>query len=155
MNLHNYVRITFNKIVFIILSKLCYNFPPKLDYQYKIDINNNNFNLFSFTLKTLELGDLKTLFLNFNHSKILSPLHFLSKTPPCHLFLFDSEGNLFKHYTFHIHKPNDETDNLAFEDFSISLMKDIFKHCLYETFKKNISAKNYKFWIHVSNKNIL
>jgi len=157
MNLYRHVYITYHKIVFLVLSKITTNFPPK-DTEYSIDINNKNLNinLILFTLETFDISDLKPLLLKFNHSNIISASHFLNNTPPCYVYLFNAEGKLFGHYAFHIHKPNNKKEAEAgFDRFVVSLSKDIFKNCVYETMKNNAYTSKYKFYIHISNKKIL
>jgi hypothetical protein len=149
--------ITYHKIVFLVLSKITPNFPPK-DTEYSIDINNKNLNLnlILFTLETFDISDLKPLLLKFNHSNILSASHFLKNTPPCYLYLFNAEGKLYGHYEFHIHKPNNQKEaEVGFDNFVSSLSEDIFKNCVYETMKNNAYTSNYKFYMHISNKNII
>jgi len=149
--------IIYHKIVFLVLSKITPNFPPT-DTESSIDINNKNLNLnlILFTLETFDLSDLKLLLLKFNHSNIISASHFLNNTPPCYLYLFNAEGKLFGHYEFHIHKPNNQKEaEGGFDNFVSSLSEDMIKNCVYETMKKNAYTSNYKFYMHISNKNIL
>ena len=105
-----------------------------------------------FTIKTLDFEDFKTLLLNFNNPTIVSVPHFLA-TPPCYISLFDSDGKMFTGFRFYIHKPDNETSDVDFDDFVFSLRNDILKHCVQEAMKKNVSALNYKFYMHISNKN--
>lgn len=155
MNLYKLIHITYYKILFIVLSKFTLDFPPKLDYGYGIDFKNSNLNLIFFTLETFDFSDFKPLLFNFNHSNIISEFHFLNNTPPCFIYLFDPEGKLFGHYEFHIHKPDNENAELAFDRFIVSLMGDIFKNCVYEIMKNKNFTKNSKFYMHISNKNVL
>lgn len=156
MNIYKLIHITYNKLVSLVLSKLTNNFTPKLkkgSIKLKlIDVNKNDLNLNMFTIKTLDFNDFKTLLLNFNNPNIVSVPHFLA-TPPCHIFLFDSDGKMFLHFTFYIHKPNNEKSKIHFDNYVFSLRKEIFKHCVHETMKKNVSALNYKFYMHISTKN--
>lgn len=150
--------ITYHKIVFLALSKFITDFPCKLDYDYSIDINNNNLNLIEFTLDTFYSTDLKPLLFNFNHSNIISASHFLNNTPPSNLYLFDSEGKLFGHYEFHIYNPDNESDQLGFNLFVATLSHHMFKNCIYEIMKKNGFLRftnESKFYLDISNKNIL
>lgn len=138
MNIYKLIHITYNKLVNLLLSKLTnLIYPPKLDIKrsINININNNDLNLIMFTLKTLDFNDFKTLLLNFNVSNNVSASYFLT-TPPCHIFLFDSVGKLFRHYKFYIHKLENEKAKLAFDDFVINLKNHIFESCVYETTKK-------------------
>jgi hypothetical protein len=154
MNFYKYILLIYYKIVFLVLSKLTKDSFAK-DYEYSIDINNNNINLIEFTLETFYSTDLKPLLFNFNHSNIISASHFLNNTSPSYLSLFNSEGKLFGHYQFHIHNPDNEGDELGFDLFVASLSKHIFKNCIYETMKNNVSTNDYKFYMNISNKNIL
>lgn len=161
MNLYKFIRITYNKIVFLVLSMFTTDFPPKLYYDQSINISNNNHNLISFTLKTLDYDDLKSLLLNFNNSNIISESHFLNCTPPNFIFLFDSDGKMFGSYEFHIHMPDNIEAQLAFNAFVVTLTNDIIKHCTYESMKNNVSffsqkeTNHYKFYMHISNKSII
>lgn len=150
MNIYKLIKNKLNNFLLSKLTDLIY--PPKLDIKRNISVNINDLNLIMFTLKTLDLNDFKTLLLNFNVLNIGSMSQFLT-TPPCHIFLFDSDGKLFRHYKFHIHKPENEKAALAFDNFVIDLINHIFECCVNETTKKNVSAVNYKFYMHISNKN--
>ena len=155
MNFYKLIRIAYIKIVLLLYKFTIYS-PPKLyNNNHSININNNDLNLTVFTLKTFNFTDFKTLLFNYNNSNIISAFHFLNNTPPCSLIIFNSDGELFGHYKFHIHKPDNKNAELNFDDFVISLMNDIFSKCVCETMKNKVSATNYKFFMHISNKNIL
>jgi hypothetical protein len=79
----------------------------------------------------------------------------LNNTPPCYLYLFDTESTLFGFYEFHIHKPNNKDSEVNFHKFLASLSNDIFKNCVYEAMKKNAYTNDYKFYMHISSKNLL
>jgi hypothetical protein len=142
MNIYKLLKNKLNNFLLSKLTDLIY--PPKLDIKrsINININNNDLNLIIFTLKTIDFNEFKTLLLNFNVSNIVSASHFLT-TPPCHIFLFDSDGKLFRHYKFHIHKPENEKTELAFDNFVIDVKNHIFESCVYETTKKKCFC--YKF----------
>ena len=97
----------------------------------------------------------RSLLLNFNHSNIISVFDFLSYTPPTYVYLFDSEGELFRQYAIHIHKPDSVKAELGFETFVASLDDDMLKNCVYKTMIKNVSTNNYKFYLCISDINIL
>jgi len=150
----------YHKVVFLILSRFTNNFPPEMpkEYKYNINISDNNFNLVSFTIETFDIKELKTLLLNFNNPNAISEFHFLSSlinTSPNFLSLFNEEGELFVHCEFIICKPDNKDAELGFDNFVVCLSKEILKSCVYETMKKNASTNKYKFYVHISNNNIL
>jgi hypothetical protein len=156
MNFYKHIFIFYHKILFLVLFKFTHVFPSKLIVNYSIDINNNNLNLIAFTIKTFDYTDLKLLLLNYNDSNVISKSHFSDSTLPSFISLFDSEGKLFAHYGFLIHKPdNEKAAELAFDNFVLALSQDIFKNCVYETMNKNVSTDNYKFYMHISYNDIL
>jgi hypothetical protein len=124
-------------------------------YEYTIDINNNNLNLISFTINTLSIYDLKTVLLNFNHKEINSELDFLSNTSPSFLYLFNFEGKLFGHYTFLIHRPENDTAKKSFDNFVTHLRNDIIDNCSNEAMDNNIYIENYQFYMYISINNLL
>lgn len=146
MNIYKLILNTCSKSISLALSKLINANSTAIFNKGSI---NNNLNLMMFTLETFDLNDFKTLLLNYNKPNIVSVSNFLA-TPPCYIFLFDADGKLFRNYKFHIHKPENKEAELVFEDFLISLKNHIFESCVDETTKKNVSAENYKFYMHIS-----
>jgi hypothetical protein len=140
--------ITYHKIVFLVLSTL--TCPPILNKEFSININNHNLYLISFTLETINIVYLKTLF-NFNHPDILSEFPFYYNTPSCYLSLIDSEGNLFGHYELHLNNPSEDDIELLLVD----IMNIIFKDCVYYSMINNVSTNNYIFYMHISKNNIM
>jgi hypothetical protein len=149
MKFYRFVHITLNKIVFLVLSKFTKDFPPISSYNYSININNNDLNLSEFSLGTFDVNDFKD-FLFFNHSEVIYDSHFFYVIPS-HLSIFDSEGKLFGHYIVYIYRDKKE---LYSDESILDLMDHLFKICVYDTMKKNVSAYNYKFYMHISNKKI-
>lgn len=157
MNLYKYILIAYNKIVFLVLSMFTTDFPPKEGYEHNININKSKLNLISFTLKTFNYADLKSLLLNFNNTKIISVSHFLDCTPPNSISIFNSEGKLFASYSFHLHNPDNIEADLGFDRFVLILMNDVIKRCVYESMKSSVSygaANNCKFYLNIGNKSI-
>lgn len=149
MNLYRLIRIFYHKIVFLVLSKFATYSQPKLDYDHSIKNN-----LILFTLDSFDFTDFKTLLLNFNDSKGIFVDDFVD-TPKSFLCLFNSEGILFAQYTFNIYKPFSEKTELGFDNFVIYLINEIIKDCIYEAMNNNISEKYSKFYMHISNENII
>ena len=155
MNIYKYIYITYYKIAFLLLSKFTRDFPSKLNIDYNIDIDNNNLNLILFTLETFDYTDFKSLLLNFNHSNIISELHFLTNTSNSYIYLFNSEGKLFGYYGFLMHNPYDDITTKDYDNFVSTLSHDILKSCVYETMNNNVSTKNTIFYFYISNDNLL
>jgi hypothetical protein len=136
-------------MVFLVLSTL--TCPPRLNKEFSININNHNLYLISFTLETINIVDLKTLLLNFNHPDISYECPFYYNTPSCYLSLIDSEGNFFGHYELHLNNPSEGDVELLLVD----IMKIIFKDCVYDSMIKNVSTNDYIFYMHISKNNIM
>jgi hypothetical protein len=140
MNLYKLIQFTYNKLKQLFYNKLLYYYP---DYNYKININDNNLNLYSFTLETLNPLEFNTLLSSFNISPSI-----------IYIYLFDTEGRLIESYEYEILK----SDNLekyeierSFIEFSTNLIKDIAEKCIIYEINNNFFKNKSMFYIHISN----
>jgi hypothetical protein len=139
MNLYKLIQFTYNKFKQLFYNKLYY-YP---DYKFKININDNNINLYSFTLETLNSLEFNTLLSSFNISPSI-----------IYIYLFDMEGRLLEYYEYKIIKYNNiekEEIELHFNKFTMSLIKDIAEKCIFYEINNNFFKNKSKFYIYISN----